>query len=431
MSAMTAARIGGTEAVAQNTMLSDSVWRTRPHFSTYLTTDVNAGANTVEQIEHNRRQRHMKFPKLSGRGDVDSFQKPGNTAFIKFNDIGDHRSTAPLRSFDNIVDPVSGFVAVAAELDRNTGRLKMAPMGQIPDTPQTSTPQTTNSIRKNMTAAPRETQRLTVSEPGPPSTWNSRSVSDASIRASLGGWTSDVDPRKAEKEKNSKPKTADTQWRDNLALKYSYTPSTQRAYEEVPWDNVLPPKQWPATSTLEERPDMISQRFATKRYDSEANKWQGIGRSWDWFQTRKGHYKHGPNQIVFCSPCPRQKQIPLYGGCVGGENLDEIDNAAERFQPLTVKRVDLPRFTDTAHRPNIPKYTGCTLYQRQYSPAHSKTATPEPQTTARVHRSLPDATNVTQEFKRDSQMSKMVTTVPPNNPFNKKPTHTVTVMGPV
>ena len=35
------------------------------------------------------------------------------------------------------------------------------------------------------------------------------------------------------------------------------------------------------------------------------------------------------------------------------------------------------------------------------------------------YRKLPATPNIS-EFKRDSQMSKMVTTVPPCNPFNKK-----------
>ena len=37
-----------------------------------------------------------------------------------------------------------------------------------------------------------------------------------------------------------------------------------------------------------------------------------------------------------------------FSGCIGGVNLDEIDNANEPFDPLTVKRVSLPRYTDTA-----------------------------------------------------------------------------------
>jgi hypothetical protein len=42
----------------------------------------------------------------------------------------------------------------------------------------------------------------------------------------------------------------------------------------VPWDNMLPPKTWDPVSTLEDRPDMISQRWTLKRYDPAAQEWQ-------------------------------------------------------------------------------------------------------------------------------------------------------------
>lgn len=37
---------------------------------------------------------------------------------------------------------------------------------------------------------------------------------------------------------------------------------------------MLPPKQWAPTSTLEERPDMISQTYTLHRYDPAAQEWQ-------------------------------------------------------------------------------------------------------------------------------------------------------------
>ena len=49
-----------------------------------------------------------------------------------------------------------------------------------------------------------------------------------------------------------------------------------RGYEEVPWDHFTPPKQWPPTSTAEEKPDQISHRWssANKRYAPHAEEWQ-------------------------------------------------------------------------------------------------------------------------------------------------------------
>lgn len=52
--------------------------------------------------------------------------------------------------------------------------------------------------------------------------------------------------------------------------------SNDRSFEEVPWDNMLAPKLWAPTSTLEERPDMISQTYTLHRYDPAAREWQVI-----------------------------------------------------------------------------------------------------------------------------------------------------------
>lgn len=62
------------EVVSTKTVLADSTEKTRPHFRTYLMTDANAGGHSIAQIEAKRRIRHMKFPSLRGRHDVDSFQ---------------------------------------------------------------------------------------------------------------------------------------------------------------------------------------------------------------------------------------------------------------------------------------------------------------------------------------------------------------------
>ena len=62
------------EAVSNKLVLADSNEKTRPNFQTYLMTDANAGGHSVTQIEEKRRIRHMKFPSLKGRHDVDSFQ---------------------------------------------------------------------------------------------------------------------------------------------------------------------------------------------------------------------------------------------------------------------------------------------------------------------------------------------------------------------
>ncbi|KAL3831443.1 hypothetical protein ACJMK2_023194 [Sinanodonta woodiana] len=417
-----------TEIFSSGPVLADSTFRTRPHFQTYLLTDANAGGHAVQQIEEKRRIRQMKFPSLKGRVDVDSFQTDlKDIAFKRWNDNGEHRAPAPYRDYDNIVDPTSGFVSAGGDVDRNTGHLKIRSLAQLSDTPQSSEPKKKHSDRSYEEKAPPELRRSNTYAPGAPSAWNSRKTSDIWIRSQLGGWTSSHDPRVTPTELELRraksmfvpkpPSEQSREGRDHLAMKYMYSSSTQKAYEEVAWDEKLSPKQWAPVSTLEQRPDMISQVFTLKRYDPAAKEWQGLGKSWDRFQTRRGYYKNG--SIVFCSPNPRFEQIPGYSGCVGGENLDEVDNSQEKFKPFTIKRVDIPFYSETGHRPNIPGYTGRTPILGSYSPAHSRPVEPIQQaTTATVHKSLPVEPNVS-DYKKGSQMSKMVTLVPPCNPFNQ------------
>ena len=177
-----------TEAIAPGPVLADSVQKTRPNFQTYLLTDANAGGSTVRQIEEKRRIRHQKFPSLLGRQDVDSFQADfQNIGFKKWNDEGDHRAEAPYRDYDNIVDPVSGFVSAGGDVDRNTGHQKIKSLVQLSDTPQAQPPQQKDSDRKNEHSAPPELRRSNTYEPGAPSAWNSRKTSDIWIRTQLGG----------------------------------------------------------------------------------------------------------------------------------------------------------------------------------------------------------------------------------------------------
>ncbi len=179
-----------TEVVAHKTVLSDSAFRTRPSFNAYVRTDANALGNAVMQIEAARRKRHMKVPRTVGRQDVDSFRNvtnPTDPAFVKYNDEGDHRVNAPFRSFDNIIDPVAGFVSVGGDQDRSTGHNRIRSMVQLNHTPNTRTPQELHSDRLGLPGAPPETRRMVESAPGAPYSWNSRAMLDVVKRSQLGG----------------------------------------------------------------------------------------------------------------------------------------------------------------------------------------------------------------------------------------------------
>ena len=158
-------------------------------FAAYFHTDTNGNGNAVQQIEIKRRERQMKFPTLSGRKDIDSFQKGSNeTGFKKWNDYGDHRPDGPSRGCDSIIDPVSGFVSAAGDVERKTGHSKIKSMVQLNTTPQATTPQCADSIRVRTPAPPPpELCRVTDKDPGGPYPWNGRNVLDATLRSKLGG----------------------------------------------------------------------------------------------------------------------------------------------------------------------------------------------------------------------------------------------------
>ncbi|XP_071812440.1 protein SPMIP7-like [Apostichopus japonicus] len=435
-------------------MTETSQMRPRPtgDLRLHFLPDTNAGPNKVQELLTNYRQRQMKLPKSRGRFDVDSFQDPQNRGFVKYN--GD--TLAPGRDNVPIIDPTSGLVSVGGDVDRNTG-VKMIPNLQQADstpnivTPYNPRPITTLEHRERgyigrlngspltQNARPRLlSSSLPASLPDPQlekttmsnelGTWNSRLISDALLRAKLGGWTSQQDPRVVKHERGKLNQrlesrqvkgTADAidkvpDWKEKAALRYVYTSSTQRSYEDIDWDMKLPPKVLPPATTLERQADPVSHRYTdNKRYDPRAHYWQSLGRSWDSFQPRDGFHITGP--IAFCSVNRRNDQIPCYDGFVGG--IGERDHPQRIFLPSTVLRTSIPKYTDTAHRPNIPGYTGCTQVESNL-PANVNVPVPAPQTTARTHRYFPLLPEGS-PHKRTSQMSKMITLVPPCNPFNK------------
>lgn len=46
------------------------------------------------------------------------------------------------------------------------------------------------------------------------------------------------------------------------------------------------------------------------------------------------------------SPNKRGDQIPGYAGCLGGVNIEYMDDAIEKFEPFTHLRTEQPRATD-------------------------------------------------------------------------------------
>ncbi|KAJ3610945.1 hypothetical protein NHX12_023035 [Muraenolepis orangiensis] len=329
-------------------------------------------------------------------------------------------SAAPARDDVPLIDPCSGQLSAGAEARLGTtgGRqrfidfhhvasaLRVPPSG-LGDRPQT----------------PRRCSSSLTSDTADDRAWNSRSTSDAALRARLGGWSSAVKMRAVVGPASERrPHTSggvifeedigmqdtlssDTtrQWLENAARRYVYTSSTQRSYQEVDWDAELPRRFKAPPTTLEKMADPVTRSSSSGRYPSRPHLWRLTGSPWKQQQIRAWNDIRKP--ISFCSPCPKSGQIPLYSGTIGSENMDSIDNLDEDFQPTTLLRKAIPPYTPTARHTTIPGYTGKGVY------ANADVPLPTLYLPGTYVKSVPPA------FGRKAPLSRMVTTTAPRNPF--------------
>ncbi|XP_006875350.1 PREDICTED: uncharacterized protein C7orf72 homolog [Chrysochloris asiatica] len=200
-----------------------------------------------------------------------------------------------------------------------------------------------------------------------------------------------------------------------------YKSSTQKAYEDIPWDKMLPPKLDPDDTTVEKAPDLISQCFTLKRYERLPAITQIVGGLWDRFQTRS--FLAPVKPINFVSPSSRSKYIPLYTGYVESTNADDIDNPFGDLTSLAKPRTSRPRYTDTSRSANIPGYTGKVHFTATH-PANSNIPPTTPSPESEVHHILRKDMKV-DFFRHQAPLSRMITTVKPYNPFNRKEKETV------
>ncbi|NXT19930.1 SPT48 protein, partial [Syrrhaptes paradoxus] len=305
----------------------------------------------------------MCMPVVRGpenRHDFASFEEKNSNSFLKFNPFtppgGPNYPLFPHRDDVPLVDPCSGFVSAGADADLQPGVGRaieslvdysdVKPHQSIPITP-----------KRGPTAHKR--QMVLLEETSQNRRWNSRAVSAASVRARLGGWRTPVKVAPALPDRNhnfafytdpnlkaSESSDPSARWREEKAKDYFYKSNTQKAYEEVPWDNILPSKIQPPESTLELLADPVSQCFTNKRYHPEPEISQVVGGLWDRFQTRSFTAPRRP--INFVSQSSRTGHIPLYTGCVGAVNFEDIDNADVDLIPLNHVQTSKPRYTSTS-----------------------------------------------------------------------------------
>ncbi|XP_043835772.1 LOW QUALITY PROTEIN: spermatogenesis-associated protein 48 [Dromiciops gliroides] len=230
--------------------------------------------------------------------------------------------------------------------------------------------------------------------------WNSRKVSDAAIRARLGGWTSPVrvipDISKMQgnltthrfsfddsKCKGKEGKIPGVMSEEQRVKESFYKSSTQKAYEAVPLDRIYPPKIDPPLTTFEKKADQVSPCFTLKRYECTPSISQLVGGLWDRFQTRS--FTSPKRPINFVSPSSRTQYIPLYTGYVEALDPDDRDDPDGDLTSLGKARTSRILYTPTSHSTNIPKYAGKVHFTATH-PANSDVPRTTPATSSAVRR---------------------------------------------
>ncbi|XP_062424478.1 LOW QUALITY PROTEIN: protein SPMIP7 [Rhea pennata] len=392
----------------------------------------------MDRQQYRNLLKKMCMPFVRGpedRHDFTSFEEKDSNSFLKFNPYTSpgepNYPLFPHRDDMSLVDPCSGFVSPGAdaELQPNTGRAIESLVDYSDVKPHQRVP---ISGKRGQVAHRR--QMIFLEETSQDRRWNSRAVTAASIRARLGGWRTlvKVAPTLPDQKhvfafhvnpnlkKSNGPSSAS--WREEKARNYVYTSSTQKAYEEVPWDNILPSKIQPPASTVEVV-DPVSQYFTRKRYNPESEISQVVGGLWDRFQTRSFTSPQRP--VDFVSPSSRTCHIPSYTGCIGAVNFEDVDNTNVDLLTLAHVRTSKPRYTSSAHTPNIPGYTGKVHWTATH-PANSNLPSTSPSIIARMHGYIAKHGRSSQ-YNHQGPFSQMLTPVSPQNAFNKVQQQTIKV----
>ncbi|CAO2640656.1 Spermatogenesis-associated protein 48 [Lemmus lemmus] len=421
---------------------------------------VFSGARAIEHPDYPHycdllQKMNMPFVKgFEDRHNYGRFEKKGNPVFLKFHPYppsvlpdyhvhypypppyGKEYPLFPLRDDVPLGDPCSGFLSPGADADLKPGIGRTIPnLVSFSDVkPQNRVPRPDKGFQttiKRQTVLSEELQQSRR--------WNSREVSDIAIRAKLGGWTSPLkatplpvhehkrsslgrihtfDEEATSKDDNELPVQQDKKY--NIKDSF-YKSSTQKAYETVPWDKMLSPKLDPEETTVEKAADCISQCFTLKRYERVPAITQMVGGLWDRFQTRL--FSAPAKPISFVSPSSRSKYIPLYTGHVQSTKADDVDDPYGNIASVAKPRLSKLLYTNTRCGANIPGYTGKVHFTATH-PTNSNIPSTTPSPDSEMNRILRQEM-VVDRFRHQAPMSRMVTTVRPYNPFNRKEKETV------
>ncbi|XP_025778760.1 spermatogenesis-associated protein 48 [Puma concolor] len=443
------------------------------------------GAKAVENVDYPHycdllRKMNMPFVKgVEDRHDHGRIEKKCNPTFLKFHPYppsvmpdyhlhypypppyGQDYPLFPLRDDVPLGDPCSGFLSPGGDADLKPGIGRTIPnLVDFSDVkPQHRVPRPDTGFQTTL-----KRQTILLEELKQDRRWDSRATPDISIRARLGGWTSPLKvtplPRHHEACSINHTYVFDeepTCTEDGESLlqpnrKYNakdsfYKSSTQKAYEVVPWDKMLPPKLDPEETTVEKAADPISQCFTRKRYEGVPAITQMVGGLWDRFQTRSFLAPIKPVTLVEQNETFGGKQeasftlsggntagilTPSRGGGskpprdpVSGPDL-RADGPIPRVRIWTLTLGHTPASPPPLrHLPpplplsaNIPGYTGKVHFTASH-PANSDIPSTAPSPDSEVYRILRKEMAV-DLFRHQAPLSRMVTTVKPYNPFNRK-----------
>ncbi|XP_027692941.1 spermatogenesis-associated protein 48 [Vombatus ursinus] len=393
--------------------------------------------------------KRMKMPFVRGNEDrhfFGSFEDKDSLSFLKFHPYpspvqpdyhlyhpyppppGKDYALFPHRDDVPLGDPCSGFMSPGGDADLLPGVGKTIPnlVSYSDVKPQQRIPLTDQELQ---TEIKKRTTLLEELNEDP--RWNSRKVSDAAIRARLGGWTSPmkVIPAKSKMRGNlttlrfsfddSKCKSEEggaPAWvsEEQKVIESFCKSSTQKAYEAVPLDQMYPPKLDPPLTTFEKKADPVSQCFTLKRYEWVPSISQFVGGLWDRFQTRSFTSPQRP--INYVSPSSRTQYIPLYTGYVESSNPDDRDDPDGDLTSLGKPRTSRILYTPTSRTANIPGYIGKVHFTATH-PANSDIPPTTPATSSAARRTLWESKEVP-NYRHMGPLSKMVTLVDPCNSFN-------------
>ncbi|XP_058039356.1 spermatogenesis-associated protein 48 [Ahaetulla prasina] len=404
---------------------------TARHFHPYSHLNPVDSLHKMHLNQHKDLLKRMYMPFVRGPEDrhfFASFQEKDSNAFLKINPFlpPEDKSylLAPHRDDVPIINTSSGFVSPGGKVDRQI--LDNKDYEPLQDGKDTHSSQQASAFCRRSQV--RDRNALLLKERNQNQRWNSRAVPDISVRSRLGGWTSPVKviPHPPKAKENFIPHTfvfhvdTDVQssdpssepCRDKRALKYMYTSTTQRGYEEVPWDNMLSPKVRPSHSRLQPMMDIST----SKRYEPVEEISQVVGGLWDRFQKRMFTVPHRP--IQFVSPSSRTQHIPLYTGCIGSENSEDIDNPFVDLITYNRVHTTVPHYVKSSHSPNTLGYTG-KVHWSATQPVNSNLPPTLPSIISRMYGYLAEE-GQPKEFPHWGPMSQIVTTTEPQNSFNKK-----------